>query len=82
MQNCNTLSSYPLSLAQTRLRINKDASMLQVVTDIIRHNGPVALYRGCSAKMAQTILTAAFMFSFYERIHGALSSALLARGIA
>ena len=76
------MSSYPLSLAQTRLRINKDASMLQVVTDIIKHNAPVALYRGCSAKMAQTILTAAFMFSFYERIHGAMSSALLARGIA
>ena len=36
---------------------------------------------GCPAKMAQTILTAAFTFSFYERIHGAMSDVLMARSI-
>ncbi len=38
--------------------------------------GPIALYRGCSAKLAQTVLTAAFMFGFYERIHSSFVSLL------
>ncbi len=36
---------------------------------------------GCPAKMAQTILSAVFMFSFYEHIHGAMSAVLMARSI-
>lgn len=70
------ITTYPLSLAQTRLRLNKDARMLRVVCQIVREKGPVALYRGYSAKFAQTILTAAFMFGFYERFRLFFVSAL------
>lgn len=65
-----TLVTYPLQVAQTRLRLpaNKDRTMLLVLVGLMSEKGLRGLYQGCTAKLAQTVLTAAFMFAFYERI--------------
>ena len=39
LSNCDNRHRYPLSLAQTRLRLNKDARMLHVVCQIVREKG-------------------------------------------
>jgi adenine nucleotide transporter 17 len=64
-----TLLTYPLQVAQTRLRIEKNQrTMLAVLLAIHLDKGFPGLFQGCSAKLAQTVLTAAFMFAFYEKI--------------
>ena len=60
-----TIITYPLQVAQTRLRIQRQVGMLFVLRQLYTEK---AFFKGCSAKLAQTVLTAAFMFSFYERI--------------
>jgi adenine nucleotide transporter 17 len=65
-----TILTYPLQVAQTRLRMErfKHLSMLVVLRALLAEKGISGLFQGCSAKLAQTVLTAAFMFAFYERI--------------
>jgi adenine nucleotide transporter 17 len=69
-----TILTYPLQIVQTRLRLagGKSQHMTRQVVDIFhelyKENGVSGLYRGCSSKLYQTVLTAAFMFAFYERI--------------
>ena len=64
-----TLLTYPLQVAQTKLRIEKgQRTMLAVLRAIHSNRGLQGLFQGCSAKLAQTVLTAAFMFAFYEKI--------------
>ena len=65
-----TISTYPLQVAQTRLRLPsaKNSSILQILSDLYTRDGLHGLFRGCNAKLYQTVLTAAFMFAFYERI--------------
>ena len=70
-----TLSTYPLQIAQTRLRLPsfKNSSIIQILNDLYAREGVPGLYRGCNAKLYQTVLTAAFMFAFYERIVGMIA---------
>jgi adenine nucleotide transporter 17 len=61
-----TLATYPLQVAQTRLRVSKDGNnMVHILVQLYKEK---SMFKGCSAKLAQTVLTAAFMFAFYERI--------------
>lgn len=69
-----TLVTYPLQIAQTRLRVEKGKkSMRDILTQLYAEKGINGLFHGCDAKMTQTVLTAAFMFLFYERIHDLLN---------
>ena len=65
-----TVTTYPLQVAQTRLRIpsNSRKSMLEILSELFATQGIEGLFRGCSAKLYQTVLTAAFLFAFYERL--------------
>lgn len=77
-----TVVTYPLQVAQTRLRITRDTqskTVGSVLLELYREKGLEGLFQGCSAKLSQTVLTAAFMFAFYERIHLALSKGLRSR---
>jgi len=69
-----TLVTYPIQVAQTRLRAARSekspkyTSTRQVLLDIYEKEGVAGLYKGMEAKMLQTCLTSAFMFASYEAI--------------
>ncbi|XP_046432607.1 peroxisomal membrane protein PMP34 isoform X1 [Neodiprion fabricii] len=70
-----TTVTYPLQLAQTKLRhghkysdLSPKAGTLQILLHIFKRNGISGLYKGMEAKILQTVLTAALMFSAYEKI--------------
>jgi adenine nucleotide transporter 17 len=66
----STIVTYPLQVAQTRQRYNRDAKMntAALLLDMVKKNGPSALYQGLEAKLLQTILSSALMFMTYEKI--------------
>jgi adenine nucleotide transporter 17 len=89
-----TMCTYPLQVAQTRLRTSKQKSsdsgegrgsikeehyrgILHCLEILYRTRGIKGLFQGLEAKLGQTVLTAAFMFMFYEKIAAALRAALL-----
>eukprot|EP00515_Schizochytrium_aggregatum_P014305 CAMPEP_0202094298 /NCGR_PEP_ID=MMETSP0964-20121228/48973_1 /ASSEMBLY_ACC=CAM_ASM_000500 /TAXON_ID=4773 /ORGANISM="Schizochytrium aggregatum, Strain ATCC28209" /LENGTH=461 /DNA_ID=CAMNT_0048662553 /DNA_START=84 /DNA_END=1470 /DNA_ORIENTATION=+ len=74
-----TVVTYPLQVAQTRLRAQNTSApkedgpepyrgTLDCLVGIYRDEGLAGLYRGMEAKLWQTCLTSAFMFAAYERI--------------
>ncbi len=71
-----TVATYPLQVAQTRVRMNGNARFLEVLAELYAKRGIEGMFQGCSAKLAQTVLTAAFMFAFYEQIAVLLRSAI------
>ncbi|TMW45895.1 hypothetical protein DOY81_009035, partial [Sarcophaga bullata] len=80
-----TVLTYPLQLVQTKQRHrskhvncpstskqapgNEEIGMIQMILNIIRHQGFKGLFRGMEAKILQTVLTAALMFMAYEKIN-------------
>ncbi|RZF39653.1 hypothetical protein LSTR_LSTR001174 [Laodelphax striatellus] len=79
-----TVLTYPLQLIQTKLRhghnykeLHRDAGTLDLILYILRIYGPMGLYRGMEAKILQTVMTAALMFSAYEKITGFVFKILL-----
>lgn len=75
-----TILTYPLQLIQTKLRhgrtssdkslrnISPNASVIQMLLTILKANGFAGLFVGLEAKLMQTVLTAALMFTAYEKI--------------
>lgn len=65
-----TILTYPLQLAQTRQRLNANihTSTAALMLSILKRNGPSALFQGLETKILQTVLTAAVMFTSYEKI--------------
>lgn len=70
-----TALTYPLQLVQTKLRhghgyknLRVDAGMVQLAIYILKKYGVSGLYKGMEAKLLQTVLTAALMFTAYEKI--------------
>jgi adenine nucleotide transporter 17 len=72
-----TLVTYPLQVAQSRLRFSKthikDSVGLRQTTrsclmDLFREKGVAGLFLGVETKIMQTVLNSALMFLFYERI--------------
>lgn len=47
----------------------KEIGMIQMILDIVKHQGFKGLFRGMEAKILQTVLTAALMFMAYEKIN-------------
>ena len=86
-----TIVTYPVQLAQSRLRAMKKNSSdtdnkqynysgtLDVLVKVIKNDGPLGLFRGIEAKLWQTVLTAAFQFTTYERIVQIVRDILLAQ---
>ncbi|XP_059216072.1 peroxisomal membrane protein PMP34 isoform X2 [Stomoxys calcitrans] len=77
-----TVLTYPLQLVQTKQRHRtkengpssskkqtKEIGMIQMMLDILQHQGFKGLFRGMEAKILQTVLTAALMFMAYEKIN-------------
>ena len=78
-----TVVTYPLQVAQSRLRASaaqersnkaeearraKPKTTLQFLVEIYKREGLGGLYAGMDAKLLQTCLTSAFMFLVYERL--------------
>lgn len=59
-----TTLTYPLQLVQARLRAG---TSLKPLIKQVKSN-PLVLFRGLEAKLLQTVLTAALMFTIYERL--------------
>lgn len=82
-----TVFTYPLQLAQSKLRADKGKAKntsertyqgtLDVLQKIAAKNGIKGLFRGMNAKLWQTVLTAAFQFLTYETVQGLVFSLLL-----
>jgi len=77
-----TVLTFPLQVAQSRLRAARDRGgnvvnpelqgMVPCLRAVIRESGLGGLYLGLSAKLLQTVTHAAFMFAFYEKVHWAI----------
>jgi len=79
-----TVVTYPLQIAQSRLRTHRVESRpsannahsaepvysgtVDVLMKLYQKGGFLDWFRGMEAKLWQTVLTAAFQFSVYERI--------------
>eukprot|EP01127_Copromyxa_protea_P004183 TRINITY_DN1404_c0_g1_i2.p1 TRINITY_DN1404_c0_g1~~TRINITY_DN1404_c0_g1_i2.p1 ORF type:complete len:245 (+),score=35.43 TRINITY_DN1404_c0_g1_i2:224-958(+) len=75
-----TLVTYPIQLAQSRMRAKKAedgaANEWQILLKMYKEEGVASWFSGLNIKMLQTVLTAAFQFMCYEKI-AALIFALL-----
>lgn len=64
-----TIATYPLQLVQARLRHgNSKMNTAALLLSLLKRKGPAALFQGLEAKLLQTVLTAALMFTTYEKI--------------
>ena len=64
-----TLLTFPLQVAQSRLRVcGGGVSMVQCLQEL-QAKGLGAMYYGLVPKLLQTVSHAALMFAFYEKIH-------------
>jgi len=74
-----TVLTFPLQVAQSRLRAVRDSSsasrpvelqgMRACLRSLWQQGGIRCLYAGLGAKLLQSVTQAAFMFAFYERVH-------------
>ena len=81
-----TISTYPLQLTQTVLRLDKVHyyhGTWDCLKKLVDDRGIVdGLFTGMRAKLLQTVLTAAFTFLTYEQILGVVHTALLQHAAA
>lgn len=69
-----TILTYPLQVAQCRQRSghhnhSKDNSnIFTMLAKVLRDEGAHGMFRGLEAKLLQTVMTAALMFTMYEKI--------------
>jgi adenine nucleotide transporter 17 len=81
-----TISTYPLQLTQTVLRLDKVHyyhGTWDCLKKLIEDRGIVeGLFTGMRAKLLQTVLTAAFTFLTYEQILGVVHKALIRHAMA
>jgi adenine nucleotide transporter 17 len=77
-----TITTYPLQLAQTvlRLRYSGYKGTLDCLCQLYKRGGVEEWYTGMRAKLLQTVLTAAFTFLTYEQILGAVQMAIVRHG--
>lgn len=79
-----TVLTYPLQLAQCRLRAGKDKrgtskeGLFKMLFSIYEEKGLLGLFKGLEAKLMQTVLTASLMFVVYEKLVAFIST--LVRG--
>lgn len=71
-----TTLTYPLQLVQARLRAG---TSLKPLVKQVKAN-PLTLFRGLEAKLLQTVLTAALMFTIYERLVRVVLTILRVKG--
>jgi adenine nucleotide transporter 17 len=75
-----TISTYPLQLTQTVLRLDKVHyyhGTWDCLKKLVEDRGIEGLFTGMRAKLLQTVLTAAFTFLTYEQILGVVQATLL-----
>jgi len=71
-----TVATYPLQLAQNKLRIKSKepdgkpsyCGTLDCLLKVQKKDGILGMFQGMNAKLLQTVLNAAFMFMYYEKI--------------
>lgn len=79
---CATITTYPLQLTQTLLRLKDNGykGTMDCLVQLYKRRGIQEWFTGMRAKLLQTVLTAAFTFLTYEQILGAVQSALIKGG--
>ncbi len=85
-KSISTIVTYPLQLAQYRMRNNgkeeqspqkeKFGHLFSCLVYILKNEGPLGLFRGLNVKLLQTVLMTAFHFLFYEKIMSVIFSLL------
>jgi len=69
-----TVLTYPLQVAQCRQRSGhhnhskQSSNIFTMLAKILREEGTPGMYKGLEAKLLQTVMTAALMFTTYEKI--------------
>ncbi|EDV27352.1 Peroxisomal membrane protein PMP34 [Trichoplax sp. H2] len=71
-----TVLTYPIQIVQARLRHNASVddnskrrrTVINIFREILRHEGFRGLFKGLETKLLQTVLSAALMFTIYEKI--------------
>uniref|UniRef100_A0A7S2SQH1 Uncharacterized protein n=2 Tax=Mucochytrium quahogii TaxID=96639 RepID=A0A7S2SQH1_9STRA len=86
-----TVLTYPLQIAQSRLRADKGtkedptkrnyAGTADVLAKIAKEKGIKGWFKGMEAKLWQTVLTAAFQFLTYEQVQKLVFSLLLGKEV-
>mmetsp|Transcript_37991 Transcript_37991/g.75120 ORF Transcript_37991/g.75120 Transcript_37991/m.75120 type:complete len:506 (+) Transcript_37991:39-1556(+) len=72
-----TVATYPLQMAQARLRSGCEADGANTFTclaRVLRDDGVAGLFQGFEAKIVQSVLTSALVFGSYETILGTFYS--------
>ena len=70
-----TLATYPLQVAQTRIRASDcKMSTIDCMKKLVRDGGVQALYAGIGPKLSQTVLNAAIQFLLYEKLLAKLTN--------
>lgn len=75
-----TIFTYPLQIAQSRLRADKEGKYkgtASVLRDLYAVKGFLGWFKGIEAKLWQTVLTAAFQFLTYEQVQKLVFAILL-----
>lgn len=82
-----TILTYPMQVVQSRLRAkegialslgaSKEIGTMQMLARIWKQDGRSGFFKGLDAKLAQTVLNAALMFAFYERLLEVVRKTLL-----
>jgi adenine nucleotide transporter 17 len=76
-KSISTVLTYPIQLAQYRMRTKKEDSSSQkerfsnlfsCLIYIVKNDGPLGLFHGLNVKLLQTVLMSAFHFLCYEKI--------------
>lgn len=82
-----TVFTYPLQIAQSRLRAQKATgkdkqyhNTADCIMKVARKDGIKGLFKGMEAKLWQTVLTAAFQFLTYEKTQALVFALLLSGG--
>jgi adenine nucleotide transporter 17 len=65
-----TVVTYPLQTVKTRMQaaVGRGKGALHVAADLVREDGPAALFRGLGSKILQSVFTAALLVAFQDRI--------------
>ncbi|CAJ0578037.1 unnamed protein product, partial [Mesorhabditis spiculigera] len=80
---CGQLTSYPLSLIRTRLQglnspmvcdAHQPTTMVGQFKYIMRHEGPIGLYRGLAPNFLKVIPAVSISYAVYERVRSGLGA--------
>lgn len=75
-----TIFTFPLSTVRTRQQLSESTrDFTETLKELTQHGGPLALFRGFSTKLLQTLLNSGIILATHERFTRFYSAKLLPR---